>query len=166
MGITRYTWDVTTDSVLQESDGSGIVQATYTRRPELYGPLLSQYRSGSTSYYHFDALGSTRALTDDSQTVTDSYTYDAWGNGIARTGTTSTPFRWVGNVGYYYDTELGSFYIRARQYLPMVARWASVDPLSWSTSLQPYIYVMSYSLMSMDPSGQGANEVFYMQASR
>jgi hypothetical protein len=34
---------------------------------------------GDTHAYHFDALGSTRLLTDGAEVVTDEYVFDAWG---------------------------------------------------------------------------------------
>jgi len=154
MGITRYTWDVTTDSVMQESDGSGAVQAKYTRRPEMYGPLISQHRSGVTSYYHFDALGSTRALTDDSQTVTDSFTYDAWGNEVASSGSTVNTQRWVGRYGYQVSNEL--YYVRSRWYQSFLGMWTSVDSLYFTMLLLDcYIYAGSHAspVLSIDPSG-------------
>ena len=59
-------------------------------------------------------MGSTRALTDDSGDATDTYVYDAWGNEVSVRGSTVNPFRWVGQVGYYWDDGTGTFYIRAR----------------------------------------------------
>jgi hypothetical protein len=45
----------------------------------------------TTSYYHYDGLGSTRQLTDSQENVTDTYTYDAWGESVAQEGTTPNP---------------------------------------------------------------------------
>ena len=41
------------------------------------------------------------------------------------------PFRWVGAVGYYYDGEVGTYYVRARNYDTTQATWLSQDPLFW-----------------------------------
>ncbi|MEI7702012.1 MAG: hypothetical protein WCK86_19600, partial [Planctomycetia bacterium] len=73
-------------------------------------------RGTTTSTYHADALGSTRALTDNFGNVTDTYLNDAWGNSVASTGTTVNPFRWVGKYGYYTDNGTGQVYVRARMY--------------------------------------------------
>ncbi len=55
--------------------------------------------------YHFDGLGSTVALSDESGTITDTYTYDAWGNLTAHTGTTTdNPYQYVGNDIQYEMT--------------------------------------------------------------
>ena len=41
--------------------------------------LISQNRSGTMSFYHQDALGSTRLLTSQACLATDTYDYDAFG---------------------------------------------------------------------------------------
>ena len=96
-------------------------------------------------------LGSTRALTDEDGDATDTYIYDAWGNQVTRTGTTANPFRWVGDVGYYWDDETGTFYIRARVYEPVTGRWMSQDPLGLIDGLN--LYSASFVPNGMDPSG-------------
>jgi len=45
----------------------------YIREPN--GALIARIDGATTNYYHFDALGSTRFLTNGSGTVTDTYTY-------------------------------------------------------------------------------------------
>ena len=66
---TNYIWDE--NNLLAEADGSNVVQTVYTNEPEQYGNLISSRISGTTSYHHFDALGSTRQLTNAAGTVTD-----------------------------------------------------------------------------------------------
>ncbi|MCL4202817.1 MAG: hypothetical protein KJ000_09990 [Pirellulaceae bacterium] len=128
---TKFLWDV--NNYLAETDADDDIQAVYTNEPQPYGNLISQYRKGPTiwlpSYYQYDALGATRVLTNDAGDMTDTYLYDAWGNELAVTGTTVTPFGWVGQVGYYWDEGTGTFYIRARVYEPVTGRWMSQDPL-------------------------------------
>jgi len=57
--------------------------------------------NGTSSFYHFDGLGSTHQLTDASQTVTDTYRYNAWGETVEWTGTTRNPHTYVGKQRYY-----------------------------------------------------------------
>jgi hypothetical protein len=116
MRETIFVWDSVSDCVMSELDGSGAVQATYTNEPQQYGGIISQRRGTTTSTYHSDALGSTRALTDNFGNVTDTYLNDAWGNSVASTGTTVNPFRWVGKYGYYTDNGTAQVYVRARMY--------------------------------------------------
>ena len=125
----KFVWDPVADAYLAEFNSSNVLKATYSQEPVQFGRALSQRRSTTSSWYHTDALGSTQALSNSSQVTSDTYLYDAWGNPITSTGTTINPFRWVGNVGYYFDSDTGLYYIRARTYQPIIARWTSVDPL-------------------------------------
>ncbi len=154
---TRYFhWSSVFDCVMHETDESGNTLVNYTHEPSQYGPLLSENRGGTEYYHHYDALGSTTMLTDDSGAVTDRFQYDACGNEVARTGTTNTPYRWVGRWGYQYDQLTGGYYIRARTYQPAVARWMSVDPLSierWSALLVSYLYGSNTPSRLIDPTG-------------
>src|SRR5262245_43274719 len=102
---TNYIWDE--QDYLAETDDNNIVQTVYTNEPEQYGNLISSRISGTTSYHHFDALGSTRQLTNSAGTVTDAVIYDAWGNVVSRVGTTPTTRLWVGVLTYYTDAETG-----------------------------------------------------------
>jgi YD repeat-containing protein len=45
------------------------------------------------SQFHYDAQGSTLAVTDDDQNVTDTFAYTAFGEVTERTGTTEVPFQ-------------------------------------------------------------------------
>jgi RHS repeat-associated protein len=135
MPVTNYIWDELNDTVLMETDGSGNPTVVYTNEPGRFGGLISQRQGGQPQYYHYDALGSTRQLTDSTGQVTDTYLYDAFGNTIQSTGTSVVPYHFVGRQGYYYDQELGEYYVRARQYAPTLARWLSLDPFDrrWGT---------------------------------
>ena len=159
MGTSIYTWNPLTDSVIEESDELGNVLVTYTNEPAPFGPLVSENRGSQTSYYHSDALGSTRLMTNSSQAVTDTATYDAWGNKVASTGTNPTQYGWCGEWGYQADSLLGSDYVRARTYQPTVARWSSIDPLStdqWLASRERspfYAYGTNSPSGFIDPTG-------------
>ena len=154
-GTTNFIWD--DQNYLIETDNSDAITAAYTNEPQLYGNLLSQYRKTNglwlPSYYHFDALGSTRELTDGSETVTDTYLYNAWGELLASSGTTVNPFTWIGQVGYSRDPDTGLYYVRARILQPQTARWTSVDPYAFIDALNYYVYGDNLPTMMIDASG-------------
>lgn len=142
--------------VVVETDGSGNVVASYT-----YGMgLISQRRGGVDSFYLHDALGSTRALTNNQGTVTDSYSYDAFGNLLSSAGTTVNSFLYTGEQR---DDAAGLYYLRARYYNPALGRFLTSDRhegrLEEPSSLHKYTYVQNNPVNMTDPLGlYGAEE--------
>jgi RHS repeat-associated protein len=151
MPVTKYIWDG--ENCLMETDGNGAVQTVYTYEPEQYGNLISSRVSGTTYYHHYDALGSTRQLSNAAGAVSDTWIYDAWGNTILRTGTTGIAASWIGERGYCFDSSLGIFAVRLRQIETGCARWLSIDPFEFVDSQNRYLYVSNKPLMRVDPSG-------------
>jgi RHS repeat-associated protein len=108
----------------------------------------------TTSYYHHDAQGSTRLLTDSNQQVTDRYEYDAFGNQRSVTGTTVNPFRFIGQLGYYYDSDSDNYYVRQREYRPAIIVWLSADPLGFDAGdANWYRYALNQPITAVDPNG-------------
>ena len=130
----EYVWDELSDNVIEEYE-DGVLSVSYDHEPGLYGNLLSQNRSGVTSYYHYDGRGDTVALTDDSGTVTDTKEYDAWGNVIASTGSTVTPYQFGGRQGY--QTGNTGVYVRERAFQQGIARW--ISPNAGTAAVQGYV---------------------------
>jgi YD repeat-containing protein len=119
----NFFWDPLSDNSLQERDDNGAVTAEYTAEPGLYGNIISQNRGGVESQFHYDAQGSTLAVTDDDQSVTDTFAYTAFGEVTERTGTIEVPFQYIGRQGYYTDSVTGQIMARRRPYEPLRARW-------------------------------------------
>ncbi|MCA9031883.1 MAG: RHS repeat-associated core domain-containing protein, partial [Planctomycetaceae bacterium] len=149
-GTKKFIWDGH-QAYLAESDANDDTSVVYTQEPVLYGNLVSQRRSITTSWYHYEALGSTRQLTDATEAVTDHYLYDAWGNVLSSNGSTVNPFMWTGNVGYHFDQDVDSYYIRARTFRPTIGRWLSVDPLGFIDGEN--LYRAFFIPGNTDPSG-------------
>jgi len=137
--MTRYIWDVVSDNVLMEKDEAGATTAVYTQDPGQFSELISQYRGGKTSVYHYDGQGSTRQLTDENENVTDTYTYDAFGEEVAKTGTTVNPFGYKGAIGYSTNPETGDIYIpwAGQCYEPTIAALLSPNLAGDDTQISP-----------------------------
>jgi RHS repeat-associated protein len=82
-------------------------------------------------------------LTDENEDITDTFIYTAYGEEVARTGTTTNPFGYKGAVGYYTDESTSDIYVRNRTYEPTIGRWLSTDPLGFvdGTSLYRAYFV-------------------------
>jgi len=152
MTVTNFIWDELSDNVLLETDENDVVTASYTNRPERFGELISQERSGVTSYFHYDGEHSTRNLTDSNEDVTDTFIYNAFGEEVARTGTTTNPFGYKGAVGYYTNEDTNDLYVRRRTYLPTIGRWLSPDPLGFIDGSN--LYQAYFVPNGVDPSGE------------
>lgn len=148
---TNYIYDE--QNYLAESDATNTISVVYTNEPRQYGNLISSRISGTTSYHEFDALGSTRQLTSSAGNTTDTAIYDAWGNTVNRTGMSSATFLWDGQWGYYSDADTSVFWIRARAYAPLIARWTAVDPLFMTYQTGAYIYAVNSPVRVLDPAG-------------
>ena len=151
-GTTNHVWDG--QNILLETDASSIIQVVYSLQPELYGNLISQRRSGATSFYLFDGLGSTVQLANSAGSVSDSYLYDSFGNIVSTTGTTTNWIRFVGRLGYYFDYDLAGYYLRARYYDPSTGRFLSRDPIGFPGVISNfYEYAINNPAHFEDPSG-------------
>jgi RHS repeat-associated protein len=151
--ITNYVVDKNRDyaQVMEEKDGSGSTIVEY-----VYGDdLISQERGGSDSYYLYDGQGSTRQLTNSTQTITDTYTFDAFGNELHKTGTTMNNYLYTSDQ---YDPNAGFYYLRARYENPKIGRFVTVDPFVGNVfqpiSLHKYLYVGNNPVMNIDPAGK------------
>jgi RHS repeat-associated protein len=154
---TKFIWD--NQNYVAETDGTNAIQTVYTNEPQQYGNLISSRISGTASYHHFDAIGSTRQLTNASGTVTDTMIYDALGNLVSRTGMTGIVLLWIAVLEYYSDVETGLIYVRARSYVAAIGGWTTVDPTEFNYTLNPYTYVWNRVLTLVDPSGLRWREI-------
>src|SRR5512141_985268 len=117
----------------------------------LEGEILGETRGGVERDYLPDPLGSTAALIDSSQAKTDTFAYWPYGEERSHTGTSVTPFRFAGTLGYYRD-DVGRTYVRARHLLTKNARWLTVDPL-WPDE-SAYGYAAKSPANWSDPAGK------------
>lgn len=116
-------------------------------------------------YYHLDALGSVRALSDAGGTVIERHDYLPYGEECT-TGTCSTnPGLGTGGprkfTGKERDVETGLDYFGARYHGSRLARFTSIDPVTtWKDNLADplrwnrYAYGRNNPLRYVDPDGR------------
>lgn len=175
--IAKYTYDVNGNRVMKVEPGKvttyrfdsnqanaqvveeDVTQANVTTVTTYAwsndGKLIGMNVNGQQRYPVMDAQGSVMALTDDSGNITDTWTYDAFGNQTSRTGATVNPFRYTSE---YTDDTIGLQYNRARWYDPQVGRFISQDTfighLEQPISLNKYTYTNDNPVNGTDPSGK------------
>ena len=117
----------------------------------VYTPGLSERRGTTSKFYHGDALGSTRGITNSSQAFTDTVLYDGFGMTVSRTGTTPTPFGFVGKGQYQTDSDSGLMLLGHRYYDASVGRFISSDPAQAGDNW--YAYCDNNPLTETDSQG-------------
>jgi RHS repeat-associated protein len=135
-----------------EKDRTWTTQQGYvSESPSIYSPLVAQ--SGPECWFLFDALGTTLGLTSNAGILTDTFLYETFGTGLGRTGTTATPYQYVGVYGYYDEANVGLEHLWHRWYQPGDGRFLSRDALPARTSGPLYDYAGQLPTMVIDPTG-------------
>ena len=106
---------------------NGTLTAKYLRGMN----LISRTDSSRTTYYLFNAHGDVVDLANSSGSSVKSYDYDAFGNEKSPSVSDRNPFRYCGE---YWDTETGTYYLRARYYDPLIGRFTQQDSHWTSTN--------------------------------
>ena len=75
-GTSVFAYDG--DNLVEETNSSGGVVARYAQGQNIDEPL-AMLRSGATSYYHADGLGSVTSLSSAAGSIANTYTYDSFG---------------------------------------------------------------------------------------
>ena len=151
---TNFLWDVNggLPQIALERDGNNALLRRY-----LYGiRRVSMTTSSSTSYYHYDALGSVADLTSSAGATQWTWSYEPFGS--IRTETKAAgeqPDNFMKFTGEYLDPT-ALYHLRARQYDPVAGRFLAVDPVSQDQSLprgSSYSYTTNRPTVFVDPSG-------------
>ena len=143
----RYYYDasgfISSATVYTLSNGNVTGTYTYLYRTNIQGDVVGVYATDGT--------------------LLISYIYDAWGNFQEITHTSSQdtaiasslPFRYR---SYYYDTELGMYYLNTRYYDPAIGRFINADgAVSTGQGLlgnNMYSYCGNNPVSRKDPNGK------------
>jgi len=146
-GTHIYAYDG--DNVIEELGPMGMEIAHYTQGPGIDEPL-AELRSGVTTFYEADGLGSVTSLSSAAGALANTYTYDSFGNLTNSSGSVTNPFQFTARD---FDTETGLYYYRARYYDPSVGRFLGEDPLQFDVTNDFYPYVGNNPVLFADPLG-------------
>ena len=153
-GVISYLVDPASPTgasqVLADYNASGIqAQTIFANR------LVSRDNTTQTRFYHQDASRNLRLLSDESGLASDRYNYSAYGDVIARSGTTNNPYAFAGER---FDDATGLTYLRARHYDASSGRFLSRDPFEGvrrePLTLHRYLYGNANPVAFVDPSGE------------
>ena len=156
---TKYLIDTSQPyaQVVEEYTPGGVIKVSYVHGLDLISQnrLATDGVARAKSFYHVDGLGSTRALSNASGLVTNTYIYDAFGRTIGQVGSTGNVYLFAGEQR---DAATGLDYLRARWMSPSVGRFYGRDPfegeLYTPVVLHRYLYAGANPVDLVDPSGQ------------
>jgi RHS repeat-associated protein len=126
--------------------------ALSVRYTNIDGRTVKENRGGTKRGYVPDPLGSTKALVDSTGAVTDTWEYWPYGEVESHAGSSTTPFTFVGTLGYFRDAGSKLTYVRARYFHEMQSCWNTKDS-KWPAA-SAYSYAMSSPLVFIDASGR------------
>jgi len=123
--------------------------------------ILAQHNGDYTApiyFYLHDRLGSAREIINKNGQVVNHYTFGPFGQTI-ESSSDGSPATGDGFMftGQYFDSEIGQYYLRARQYDPQLMRFTARDPLAGKfnepLSLHVYLYCQNEPVNRIDPTG-------------
>ena len=151
---TNYTWDPNgaLPMLVREASGNNGLLRRYVNSDS--GPVFMSTTGSNAFYYHPDALGSVRNVTDTAGATQPTYDYEPYGTVRTRTGTLANFVKFTGQ----YQDPTGLYHLRARQYDPATGRFLSLDPKASSAPSElrsSYVYANNRTTVLGDPSGLG-----------
>jgi RHS repeat-associated protein len=152
-GVTQdYLWDRRKGLPTIADDGT----TAYVHGPT---GLAEEVDGSGTEYPLRDGLGSIRARTDDTGTVTGTADHDVWGNARGGSGASGL-YGWVGEPT---DPATGLVNLRARVYYPGTGRFVQRDTVQpngpGTQGWNPYAYTANNPTTWTDPSGHDFAEL-------
>src|SRR5271163_4005133 len=103
-GTSIYAYDG--NNLVEETNATGSVAARYEQTQNIDEPL-AVLRSGASSYYQADGVGSVTSLRNAAGALAQTYIFDSFWNRTASTGSPMNPFRYTARES---DTETGLYY--------------------------------------------------------
>lgn len=141
---TAYIYDGV-DVIMDDDASTGVT--IYQNAPGI-DKKLKLKNSGVDQYFLTDHLGSTIGLASSSGSLTDSASYDSFGNTAKKNFPTRYRF-----TGREFDETTGLYYYRARWYDPQIGRFISEDPIKFKGGINWFAYVKNNPVNFIDPKG-------------
>ena len=126
VGGVKHTYMLDGTKVLKEVWGSNTLIPLYDNEDSVCGIVYN----GEPYYFVKNLQGDVIAIVDEDVETVAKYSYDAWGVCTVVSDTsecsiaTINPYRYR---GYYYDNEIGMYYLQSRYYNPVVGRFINAD---------------------------------------
>ena len=167
VGTRKFEYQYVGDKLFYEKRGDNqefyYFYDSYGNLSMIYYTLVGSNGSVSRAVYHAvtNAQGDVVALHKQNGQLVARYEYDAWGNCTIVSDNSSTgiatlnPFRYR---SYYYDNDLGLYYLQSRYYDAEIGRFINADGYITTgqgvMSYNMYSYCQNNPVMYSDPTGK------------
>jgi len=148
---TSYTYSGSL--LMRETNGYYVIDYAY----DAAGNAVGLKYNGTPYFYRRNLQGDVVAIVDASGSLVAEYTYDAWGTVLSASGylAGANPIRYR---GYYYDSEIGSYYLQTRYYSTKWKRFWNADCMFIAgrdvlNATNMYSYCNGNPVMYRDPTG-------------
>ena len=161
--LVKFLYNEDREAVAEEESDGNVIR--YIRGLG----LVSSDSEKAKTYYHYvsDEQGSiTHVINGEDKEsgelpqenvqpqVLNHYEYDAFGNTVSCEEQVHNRFRYTGEQ---YDPLTGQYYLRARYYNPVIARFTQEDTY-YGDGLNLYTYCRNNPILNHDPTGHGTKE--------
>lgn len=161
--LVKFLYNEDREAVAEEESDGNVIR--YIRGLG----LVSSDSEKAKTYYHYasDEQGSiTHVINGEDKEsgelpqenvqpqVLNHYEYDAFGNTVSCEEQVHNRFRYTGEQ---YDPLTGQYYLRARYYNPVIARFTQEDTY-YGDGLNLYTYCQNNPVLYHDPTGHGTKE--------
>ena len=163
VGGVKHTYALDGARILKETWGDCTLIPLYDNEDSVCGIMYDD----AAYYFHKNLQGDVIEIKNAYGVLVARYTYDAWGRVVAITDSNgfdvsnnaahvanANPFRYR---GYYYDAEIGMYYLQSRYYDSVIGRYINPDTVSMvfenETNSNLYWYCCNDAVNKLDEYG-------------
>ena len=159
----KHTYTLEGSKILRETWGTNDLVTLFDNEENVCGLVYND----EPYYFMKNLQGDVIAITDRSGLVVAQYSYDAWGVCTIEQDSTYciggiNPYRYR---GYYYDSEIGMYYLQSRYYDPAVGRFVNADDAVYGLlttnelSRNLFAYCINNPINMVDHNGHAAANI-------
>jgi len=155
--LHTYTLDGT--KILREEWAGNTIVPLYDNEESVCGILYND----EPYYFTKNLQGDIISIVNKSGGTVARYSYDAWGVLTIKEDISSchisevNPYRYR---GYYYDSEIGLYYVSSRYYNPEIGRWINEDnpTMIFETEINFYTFCCNIPITHIDLTGMKSKD--------